>query len=64
MPLDFLLVSFVIILWWIGIWGFVETLVHQYSKGCPIRALTVYTGIMIVVICSVIVHPSLLEKIM
>jgi len=64
MTLDFLLVSLLIILWWIGIWGFVETIVHQYIKGDPIRALIVYSSIMAFVIVVVKIHPSILEKFM
>jgi len=62
MPLDFLVVSFLIILWWIGIWGFVETIAHQYIKGSPIRALAVYASIMVFVIVIVNVYPSILHK--
>lgn len=64
MPIDFLLLSFLIILWWIGIWGFIETIAHQYIKGSPIRAIAVYTCIMAFVVVVVNVYPSVLNKLM
>jgi hypothetical protein len=64
MPIDFLLLSFLIILWWIGIWGFIETIAHQYIKGSPMRGIAVYTSIMLFVIVIVNVYPSVLNKLM
>jgi hypothetical protein len=57
-----LLQSFLIVLWWIGCWGLVETFVQPLIQGSAIKALVVYGGMIVAVVLIVSANPTLLEK--
>jgi len=53
-----ILISLLIALWWIGLWGLIETIIHQYIKISPIF---VYISLIIGVLIIVYFNPTLLE---
>jgi hypothetical protein len=57
-----LLQSFLIVFWWIGCWGLVETFIQPLIQGSSVKALVVYGGMIVTVILIVMANPALLEK--
>jgi hypothetical protein len=58
---NILLIAFLVVLWWIGVWGFVETLLHQVIKGSASKALLIYSSLIATVLVIVYMKPDLLE---
>lgn len=58
---DILFIAFLLVLWWIGVWGLVETLLHQFIKGSASKALFVYSSLIATVLAVVYIKPQLLE---
>ena len=56
--MEIILISLLIVLWWIGLWGLIETILHQYIKTYPIF---VYSSMIILVLAIVYFNPTLLE---
>ena len=56
-----LLISFLIVIWWIGSWGIVETLIHQYIRGSTMKALWVYGSMILFVITVVYFNPQIID---
>lgn len=54
--------SFVLIIWWIGVWGIADTLIHHVFKGHTMKELGVYIAFVTLVLFLVFVHPELLER--
>jgi hypothetical protein len=61
-PSEILLIAFLIVVWWVGVWGLLETLLHQYIKGSFTKAICVYTLLIVLVISIVWSRPHLLEN--
>ena len=57
-----LFIAFIIIIWWIGVWGLVETILHQYIKGSYSKAIYVYGSLVAFVLAIVYMYPELLER--
>lgn len=55
--------SFLIIFWWIAIWGLVETLVEMFVKNALVGRLIFYSGMIIVVVGTVLLNPHYLDHI-
>ena len=58
---NILLIAFLVVLWWIGVWGFVETLLHQVIKGSTTKALLLYSSLIATVLAIVWMKPHLLD---
>jgi hypothetical protein len=56
-----LMISFLIVIWWIGSWGIVETLIHQYIRGSTTKALWVYGSMIVFVITVVYFNPHVID---
>lgn len=54
--------SLLLILWWIGVWGLADTIIHLVFKGETMKELGVYIVFITVVLFIVFLHPDLLEK--
>jgi hypothetical protein len=59
--ISFFWVALLIILWWVGVWGFVDTLLHLFIKGSPQTALLVYGTLAVVVGIILYQSPQLRE---
>lgn len=53
--------GFLIVLWWVGVWGIIETLVQHVVKGSVKKALFIYGSIVAFVIIIINHNPGLLE---
>jgi hypothetical protein len=58
---DILPIAFLLILWWIGVWGFVDTLITMITQNNALKALFAYGTLVILVIIIVSTRPGLLE---
>ncbi len=58
---NILLIALLLVLWWIGVWGLIETLLHQFIKGSTSKALLVYSSLIATVLAVVYIKPQLLE---
>ena len=54
--------SVILILWWIGVWGIADTLIHMVFKGETMKELGVYIFFVTIVLVIIFVHPELLER--
>ena len=54
--------SFLLVLWWIGIWGTADTLIHLYFKGQTMKELAVYFSFISIVLFVIFVHPEFIER--
>lgn len=54
--------SVILILWWIGVWGIADTVIHLVFKGETMKELGVYIFFVVTVLSLVFVHPELLER--
>jgi hypothetical protein len=57
-------VSLLVIIWWVGVWGCIETVVHAITRNNPIHAFITYFSMAVFVLACFIVCPSLFTKIM
>ena len=56
------LYSIVLILWWVGVWGIADTLIHMVFKGESMKELGVYIFFVATVLVLVFVNPEVLER--
>lgn len=56
-----LFLSILIILWWIALWGLLDTLLHSFIAGSRTKALFVYSSILTFVVGITWIRPDLLE---
>ncbi len=54
--------SVLVILWWVGIWGFADTIIHMVFKGETLLELGVYTLMIGLVLLIMYAHPKFLEQ--
>jgi succinate dehydrogenase hydrophobic anchor subunit len=57
-------VSLLVILWWVGVWGCIETLVHSYTRNNPTQAFCVYFSLAAIVLGFFVVNPTLFTKVL
>lgn len=53
--------SIVLILWWIGIWGIADTVIHLVFKGHTMKELGVYVFFVATVLVLIFLHPEFIE---
>ena len=56
------LYSILLILWWIGVWGIADTVIHLVFKGHTMKELAVYIGLVTIVLLVIFVHPEFLDR--
>jgi predicted membrane channel-forming protein YqfA (hemolysin III family) len=54
--------SLILILWWIGVWGIADTVIHLVFKGETMKELGVYIFLVTSVLLLVFLYPDLLER--
>lgn len=54
--------SVILIIWWIGVWGIADTIIHLVFKGETMKELGVYIFFVTSVLFLIFLHPELLER--
>lgn len=54
--------SVILIIWWIGVWGIADTVIHLVFQGETMKELGVYIFFVTAVLLIIFVHPELLER--
>jgi hypothetical protein len=54
--------SLILILWWVGVWGLADTVIHLVFKGETMKELGVYIFFVVTVLILVFINPELLER--
>ena len=54
--------SVILILWWIGVWGIADTVIHMIFKGETMKELGVYIFLVASVLFLVVLHPELVAR--
>lgn len=54
--------AILIVFWWIGMWGLIETVIQPFIKNSYWTAIAVYSAIIAIVLLIVSVYPSVLES--
>jgi hypothetical protein len=54
--------SLILILWWVGVWGIADTVIHLVFKGHTMKELGVYLFLVSSVLFLVYVHPEFIDR--
>ncbi len=54
--------SLLLIVWWIGVWGIADTLIHLVFKGETMKELGVYILLVVIVLTVVFMNPEFIER--
>ncbi len=54
--------SVILILWWVGVWGIADTVIHMVFKGETMKELGVYFFLVVLVLALILVHPELVSR--
>lgn len=54
--------SIILIIWWIGVWGIADTVIHLVFKGETMKELGVYIFFVVTVLFIIFLHPELLDR--
>ncbi len=54
--------SIILIIWWIGVWGIADTVIHLVFKGQTMKELGVYIFFVTFVLFIIFLHPELLDR--
>lgn len=54
--------SVILIVWWIGVWGIADTVIHMVFKGETMKELGVYIFMVVSVLALIMVHPELVSR--
>lgn len=54
--------SIILILWWVGIWGIANTVIHLIFKGETMKELGVYVFMVVTILALIFVNPELVER--
>jgi len=57
----FLAIAFLTVIWWIALWGLIETIIQQFIRGSVKKAIMVYISMMTFVVAILYLNPSILE---
>jgi hypothetical protein len=57
-------IGILLVLWWIAVWGIVETLIHLYAKGSAKKALFIYGSLLTIVLAILYTNPSLTKSVL
>ncbi len=61
-PIKAVLYSLLLILWWIGVWGIADTVIHLVFKGETMKELGVYIAFVTIVLVLVFINPELVQR--
>ena len=56
-----LAIGFLVVLWWVGLWGIIELAVQNFSKGSSTKAFFAYALMVLFVIMIIYLNPTVLE---
>jgi len=56
-----LMIGVLIVIWWVGIWGLIETGVHYYARNSIPRALAIYSLLVTIVIIVIFYNPVIVD---
>ena len=59
--LNILPLALLIVIWWVGVWGLIETIIHQYIRGSPAKAIMIYSSMIALVIGVVYLNPKIID---
>lgn len=54
--------SIILILWWVGVWGIANTVIHLIFKGETMKELGVYVFMVVTILALIFVNPELVER--
>lgn len=54
--------ALIIVIWWIGVWGLIETIIQPFIKNNYWSAIAVYSAMIASVLLIVSVYPTVLES--
>jgi hypothetical protein len=57
-----ILYSILLILWWVGIWGIADTIIHLVFKGQTMKELAVYIGLVSIVLLVIFINPEFVSR--
>jgi hypothetical protein len=57
-----ILYSVLLILWWVGIWGIADTVIHLVFKGHTMKELAVYIGLVTIVLVVIFINPEFVSR--
>jgi len=58
---NYLGLGFLIVLWWVGLWGLIETIVQQFIRGSVKKAIMIYSSMIAFVALVIYLNPNILE---
>lgn len=58
------LLSILLIIWWIGVWGCIETMIYMHTKNNPMHAFCVYFAMASFVLTLFIISPTSVRKVL
>lgn len=53
--------SLILIVWWIGVWGIADTVIHMVFKGETMKELGVYITMVTLVLLLLFLNPDLTQ---
>jgi hypothetical protein len=53
-----ILLSLLVIIWWMGIWSSIDIIITMHTKNNPMHALYVYSSMAILVLILFIMNPN------
>ncbi len=54
--------SVILILWWVGVWGIADTVIHMVFKGETMKELGVYSFLVASVLGLIVLDPDLISR--
>ena len=61
-PTKAVIYSLILIIWWIGVWGIADTVIHLVFKGETMKELGVYIVFVTIVLVLVFLNPELVQR--
>lgn len=54
--------SIILIIWWVGVWGIADTVIHLVFKGHTMKELGVYIFFVVTVLVIIFLNPEILDR--
>lgn len=52
---------FLVLLWWIGMWGLIDLLIQKFTRGNFVKSVIAYSSIIGVVLVILSMNPEMIE---
>jgi hypothetical protein len=52
---------FLVLLWWIGLWGLIDILIQKFTRGDFTKGVVAYSSIVLFVLAILSINPELVE---